>query len=605
MTFKEKNLSLIKECYPRLLETYEQCADSPDVVPLAAKNSLPVFKYMDSAFHGIYKPDEEAARFAAEIPPDTKNIWVFGLGYGHHLPWLLSREAEIIIYEPSPEIFKSAVDNADMTAILDKCRIVIGNEMAAEIERASFNGARLFAHRPYLRFFEPEWNMLSSAVTARAFIVEKKPLIMVIGPIYGGSEPTFRFTADAFRKMGADTVAFDASKFAQGYWELEKATPDEHERTRLKESYGRMLGEAACAMARHHKPDLILAMAQAPLGVEALEQLKELGVPLAFWFVEDFRTMKYWGQAAPYYDYFFTIQRGLFFDKLKAAGAKNVAYLPQAAAPDSHRPVELTPEEKKHYGSDISFMGAGYHNRQIFFKGLLDYDFKIWGTEWNLGTELGKRVANRNERLKPEEYVKIFSASKINLNLHSSTLMEGIDPEGDFVNPRVFELAACGAFSLVDNRKELGALFKIGTEVVTYSSLSDLQDKINFYLANPEARQKVAEAARVRALTHHTFERRMESLLAFIVSKEGDTFPRKKAESKKASGNPRNIIANIIKEAANDPELVKFLESFDPDKEFDIKEITQKIKSDHAKLDGLGKVTKVESLMLILEEYTN
>lgn len=604
MTFKEKNLSLIKECYPRLLETYEKCADSADVVPTEAKNSMPVFKYKDSAFHGIYKPEEEGARFSADIPTTTKQIWVFGLGYGYHIAGILGREADITVYEPSPAIFKSAVDNADLTPILDKCRIVVGDEIGEETARVNFNGARLFPHRPYLRFFGAEWNLLSNAVTARAFIAEKNLKVMVVGPIYGGSEPTFRFTAEAFRKMGAETIEFDASKFATGYWELEKTTDDEQNRASLKEGYGKMLGEAVCAMARRQNPDLILALAQAPLGVEALGKLRESGVPLAFWFVEDFRTMKYWAQAAPLYDYFFTIQRGHFFDKLREAGAKNVAYLPQAASPEAHRPVELTDEEKKRYGSDISFMGAGYNNRRMFFRGLLDYDFKIWGTEWDLFSEVGKKVANRNERLKPEEYVKIFSASKINLNLHSSTLMEGIDPEGDFVNPRVFELAACGAFSLVDNRKELGELFKAGTEVATFSSLSDLREKIDYYLARPEARKEIADAARARALAHHTFERRMESLLTHIISNESSAFPyRKETPNGQPAKNPENIVGRIIKEAADLPELAEFLKTFDPEKHFDIKEIGKKITADHSQYDANLKLTRTESILLIMEEY--
>ena len=47
--------------------------------------------------------------------------------------------------------------------------------------------------------------------------------------------------------------------------------------------------------------------------------------------------------------------------------------------------------------------------------------------------------------------MRVFNASRINLNIHSCN-GEGLDPEADFVNPRTFELAACGAFQLVDER---------------------------------------------------------------------------------------------------------------------------------------------------------
>ena len=45
------------------------------------------------------------------------------------------------------------------------------------------------------------------------------------------------------------------------------------------------------------------------------------------------------------------------------------------------------------------------------------------------------------------EAVKIFNASRINLNLHSSPYHLGINPEGDYVNPRTFDLAAAGPFN--------------------------------------------------------------------------------------------------------------------------------------------------------------
>ncbi|MBI3581274.1 MAG: glycosyltransferase [Nitrospinae bacterium] len=598
---REKNERLIRECYPRLWEIYENSPPAADVEPTEAKTSAPVFKYKNAAFHGIYRPEEEAARLAARVPPEAKNIWVFGLGYGHHLRGLLDREADVTVYEPSPEIFKSAVEVADLTAILDKCRIVVGDEIAAEIGRASFKGARLYPHGPYPRFFEAEWNLLSAAVSARVLTAEKKIRVMVVGPIYGGSEPTFRHAAGALVRMGAEVVVFEASNFASGYFELDKMAVAEDDKNRLKESYCATVGEAAAAMAEHAKPDLVLALAQAPLGLEALERLGRLGVPLAFWFVEDYRTMGYWGQAAPRYDYFFTIQRGLFFDKLREAGAKRVAYLPQAAEPDVHRPVELAPEEREKYGSDLSFMGAGYRNRRVVFSRLLDYDLKIWGTEWDLNSELGRRAANKNERLKPEEYVKIFSASEINLNLHSSPMLDGLDPEGDFVNPRVFELAACGAFSLVDNRRELGELFKIGEEVVTFSSPEELREKIDYYLAHPEARRKVADAARRRALTHHTFERRMEAMLSFIISGEGGAFPRPKSNDGKERGNPRNFVRRMMEEGADDRELVELLAQFDPDEEFSPAKANAK--TEEKVRSGSGKLTRAESLMLILEEY--
>ena len=145
---------------------------------------------------------------------------------------------------------------------------------------------------------------------------------------------------------------------------------------------------------------------------------------------------------APEEDVFFTIQREPFFRELSKLGLKNFAFLPLAADPEVYRPLDLTPEDSRRFGAAVSFVGAGYRNRLAFFQGLLDFDFKIWGSDWNLNSPLGPFIQNHGARVSEEEAVKIFNASRINLNLHSSPYHLAINPEGDYVNPRTFDLAA-------------------------------------------------------------------------------------------------------------------------------------------------------------------
>ena len=95
-------------------------------------------------------------------------------------------------------------------------------------------------------------------------------------------------------------------------------------------------------------------------------------------------------------------------------------YLPLAADPDFHKKQTLTSEEEKFYQADIAFMGAGYPNRRIAFRTLLKYDFKIWGSDWEGDELLARYVQKNGQRISPEESLKIYSATKINLNLHSS-----------------------------------------------------------------------------------------------------------------------------------------------------------------------------------------
>ena len=119
-------------------------------------------------------------------------------------------------------------------------------------------------------------------------------------------------------------------------------------------------------------------------------------------------------------------------------------------------------------------------------------------------------------RINTETCVRIFNASAVNLNLHSSLSHEGVVPDGDFVNPRTFEIASCGAFQLTDKRTLLGELFEEG-EIELFGDLAELRGKIDHFLARPEERNHFAEQGRARVLREHTYVRRMEELLTVML----------------------------------------------------------------------------------------
>jgi spore maturation protein CgeB len=270
-------------------------------------------------------------------------------------------------------------------------------------------------------------------------------------------------------------------------------------------------------LAKETRPDLVLALAQAPLLPGTLASLEEMEIPTAFWFVEDYRILTYWRELAPCYTYFFGIQKAEFRKELTAIGVKRYNYLPTAAAPEIHLPVKLTPEEREKYGSPLSFVGAGYYNRRMLFRGLIDYPFKIWGSDWPMVPPLDRLIQLNAARIDTETCVRIFNASAVNLNLHSSLSHEGVVPEGDFVNPRTFEIASCGAFQLVDKRTLLSELFEEG-ELELFGNLAELRGKIDHYLTRPEERIRIAGLGRKRVLREHTYLRRMEELLAIVLA---------------------------------------------------------------------------------------
>lgn len=345
--------------------------------------------------------------------------------------------------------------------------------------------------------------------------------VLVVLPFYGGSLPIGRYCARALEETGCLVEVFEAPDFFGAFSALEKLHVPLEKREYLENSFLQVVSEAIYAKALAFQADLVLCLAQAPISRQILRRLRKAEITTAMWFVEDYRLFTYWRAFAPFYDVFAVIQREPFLQELEGIGVANALYLPLAALPDFHRPLELSPMERKRFGAELSFLGAGYPNRRAAFTRFAGLDFKIWGNEWDGAAHLAHLVQQDGRRISPEDAVRIYNATDINLNLHSSIHTGEMVSRGDFVNPRTFELAACGAFQLVDQRELMAELFA-PDELATFTTLEGMQDAIAHYRAHPEERAAIAAKGRERVLRDHTYAHRMRRLLDFI----RERFPR-------------------------------------------------------------------------------
>jgi spore maturation protein CgeB len=107
----------------------------------------------------------------------------------------------------------------------------------------------------------------------------------------------------------------------------------------------------------------------------------------------------------------------------------------------------------------------------------------------------------------------IFSSAKVVLNIHT---WYGRFDHG--VNPRLFEAAGCGAFQLVDWKREIPELFDCRTEVRCYRDIGELAPLLREVLADATARKAAAAAAQKRAYSEHSYVHRMRRLLEIVTS---------------------------------------------------------------------------------------
>ncbi len=417
--------------------------------------------------------------------------------------------------------------------------------------------------------------------------------ILLVLPMYGGSLPIGNYCAAALRDLGHHVEVFDAPAYLQTFESLRSLGVAMERKEQLETGLLHLLGQAIHAIAERFEPDLVLAMAQAPLGRSTLQRLRRDGIPTAMWFVEDFRLFTYWKAFAPFYDAFFVIQKEPFLSELKAIGVENAYYLPLAALPTFHKPLKLSAAEQQYYGSQISFMGAGYPNRRQAFRQLLPFDFKIWGSDWNGDQLLKPYVQQEGQRITPEESIKIFNATTINLNLHSSIKSTQLVSQGDFVNPRTFELASCGAFQLVDQRGLLSELFNTEgseAELVVFTTMPELLETIDYYLAHPKERFSLGLRARARILHDHTYHIRMNTLLEYIQKsriKTNQPWPllRKHTE-----------LPNELPEPLRH-ELATLLQRLRLPKNAPFEDVLTRLRSESGELSGL------ETALLFLDEW--
>lgn len=444
----------------------------------------------------------------------SSNIVVVGFGCGYHIESLIqSGERNLSCYEPNLGALKAALAARDLT----QCLNGLAQLSLDQNDMTQVQGAAELLVRPQNAVLDLEFvGTIKAALYARRGLAILHPRIAVLGPLQGGTIPTGYYTQSALTRLGQRSRGLDMSGFNKGFELMDDLVRDPSRRKFMHSSYVEMLSATLTESFTEKPIDVLICMAQAPVSAKFLTELRKKGVITVLWFVEDYLRFTYWRDMAKYFDFVFTIQKGDCIEQIRRAGAGEVHYLPTAFDPFVHAPLKLSDTELKQWGSPLSFVGAGYHNRQQMFASLAHHPFKIWGSEWPTCKPFDQMVQQGARRISAEEYVKIFNATEINLNLHSSTERDGVEPNGDFINPRTFELAGCGAFQLVDERTLLPEAFEIGREIITFNSFSDLTEKIQYYLEHPQERVEIAQRARARVLRDHTYDKRIEQMLSVI-----------------------------------------------------------------------------------------
>ena len=197
------------------------------------------------------------------------------------------------------------------------------------------------------------------------------------------------------------------------------------------------------------------------------------------------------------------------------------------------------------------FPGGNLHNDRIaFIEGLLkekidltlyvnlekQYKIKIKQSIYFLSTLLNKLklkgitdkipifdyarspVRNYSEKLLKSNHKSVFGIDMYNLFDSSNIVLNmHVDVAGNYAgNMRLFEVTGIGSCLLTDNKKNLGELFDIDTEVVAYNSIEDCIEKAKWLIEHDDERKKIALCGQKKTLRLHTVEERCRTIIDII-----------------------------------------------------------------------------------------
>ena len=120
-------------------------------------------------------------------------------------------------------------------------------------------------------------------------------------------------------------------------------------------------------------------------------------------------------------------------------------------------------------------------------------------------------VQNRGRAKTLTEMPLIFRHSKINLNMTSKAIREGIPL-------RIFDILGCGGFLLTNYQPELPSLFVLGRDFDVYGSEDELLEKTEYYLTHDKDREEIASCGFKTVKEYHSYPRRLSEMLSLAFS---------------------------------------------------------------------------------------
>lgn len=281
-----------------------------------------------------------------------------------------------------------------------------------------------------------------------------------------------------------------------GSWD--KETIDENSR--------QIVEQITAARAREPIDVLIGTMVAQSVSVEALKEVRNLGVPVLNIAMDD-RLADHWGWngstrlgaigLAPAVD--LTLQTTEEYVPRYLLDGHPAVHWPFGSDPDLFRPASI----KKY---EVCFVGNNYGWRTDLIAELVRAGIRVecFGSGFSNGHIDALRVA------------QVFGEAKIVLGVgtvaHSRRIVT--------LKLRDIDGPMSGSMYLTTENDDLRSLFVVGEEIEMYRTPAECVRLLKHYLADDDARERMGAAGRARAIRDHTWEQRIQQALRLLGSSD-------------------------------------------------------------------------------------
>ena len=163
-------------------------------------------------------------------------------------------------------------------------------------------------------------------------------------------------------------------------------------------------------------------------------------------------------------------------------------------------PLKHTPDPQLHDAQvaahDVVFVGTGFQERIEWFEGIdwTGIDLGLYGTWDRLKQSSPLRAFVKAGQVDNAMAASLYRRAKVTLNFYRKSMGWATNApritHAESLNPRAYELAACGAFHISDARAEVTE--KFGHLVPTFTTSREAETLIRHYLAHDDERRAMA-----------------------------------------------------------------------------------------------------------------